>query len=101
MGARGPKMTLLASARSVAAQEPDRVHVVEFGRRTAAGGHRYVNEVEGVVLRYDGVHFTPAAAQWIQPWLSRQLARCTRGSFRGAPTSDAATQARSGDDDGA
>ena len=87
--------------RSVAAQEPDRVHVLEFGRRISAGGDRYVNEVDGVVLRYDGVHFTPAAAQWIQPWLSRQLARCTRGGSRGTPTSDAATQARSGDDDGA
>jgi hypothetical protein len=61
--------------RSVAAQQPERVTVVELGRRTSAGDHRYVNVVDGVVLRYDGVHFTPAAAGWIQPWLRRQLER--------------------------
>lgn len=64
--------------RSVAAQQPERVRVVEFGRRTAGGGHEYVSEVDGVVLRYDGVHFTAAAAQWIQPWLRQQLARAAR-----------------------
>ena len=61
--------------RSVAAKQPGLVHVVELGRRTSTGGHQYVNVVDGVVLRYDGVHFTPAAAEWIQPWLSRQLER--------------------------
>ena len=65
--------------RSVAAGHPGTAHVIELGRRTAAGGHRYVNEVDGVVLRYDGVHFTAEAAQWLQPWLVRELAQTTGG----------------------
>jgi hypothetical protein len=68
--------------RSVAAQQPELVRVVEFGRRTAGGGHEYVSEVDGVVLRYDGVHFTAAAAQWIQPWLRQQLALAARSGDR-------------------
>jgi peptidoglycan/LPS O-acetylase OafA/YrhL len=59
--------------RAVADQQPDLVHVVALGRRISGGGHRYVNEVDGVVLRYDGVHFTAAAGRWIQPWLCQQL----------------------------
>jgi len=66
--------------RSLAAKRPDLVHVVEFGRRTSAGGHRYVRDVDGVVLRYDGVHFTLAAARWIEPWLRQQLERDAVGA---------------------
>jgi hypothetical protein len=51
------------------------VHVVEFGRRMAGGADGYVNDIDGVRLRYDGVHFTLGAAAWIQPWLEAQLAR--------------------------
>jgi hypothetical protein len=64
--------------RAVAAQQPRQVRVIEFGRRTSGGDHEYVAELDGVVLRYDGVHFTDDAARWIQPWLERELARVTR-----------------------
>jgi peptidoglycan/LPS O-acetylase OafA/YrhL len=64
----------------VAARHPGLVQVVEFGRRSSGGGHRYMKVVDGVVLRYDGVHFTSAAAQWIQPWLRHQLEKVARGT---------------------
>jgi peptidoglycan/LPS O-acetylase OafA/YrhL len=61
--------------RSVAARHPGTAHVIELGRRTAGGGRSYVREVDGVVLRYDGVHFTSGAARWLEPWLVRELER--------------------------
>jgi peptidoglycan/LPS O-acetylase OafA/YrhL len=62
----------------VAARQPEPLNVIDFGRRVSGGGHQYLNEVDGVVLRYDGVHFTPAAARWIQPWLRQQLGHAAR-----------------------
>jgi len=64
--------------RSVAAGHPGTAHVIELGRRTADGGHDFVREVNGVVLRYDGVHFTAQAARWLEPWLVRELVRANR-----------------------
>jgi hypothetical protein len=69
-----------ALIRSVAARHPGTAQVIELGRRTAGGEHEYVEEVDGVDLRYDGVHFTAAAAQWLQPWLVHQLRRTTRAA---------------------
>jgi peptidoglycan/LPS O-acetylase OafA/YrhL len=60
--------------RSVAAAHPN-VEVVEFGRRMSGGARSYVAAVDGILLRYDGVHFTQGAADWVQPWLEAQLAR--------------------------
>ena len=64
--------------RSVGAQHRGRVVVVEFGRRMSGGRHEYVPALDGVDLRYDGVHFTPEAARWVQPWLETQLFRAAR-----------------------
>ena len=66
--------------RSVAAAHPGTAHVVELGRRTSGGAHEYVAEVDGVDLRYDGVHFTAEAARWLEPWLASQLRRTTRAT---------------------
>jgi peptidoglycan/LPS O-acetylase OafA/YrhL len=67
-----------ALVRAVAARHPGTAHVIELGGKTAGGGHQYREEVAGVDLRYDGVHFTAEAARWLQPWLVRELARTTR-----------------------
>jgi len=64
--------------RSVGAEHRGLVEVVDFGRRMSDGRHEYVAEVDGVDLRYDGVHFTRGAARWIQPWLEVQLFRAAR-----------------------
>ena len=64
--------------RSVAARHRGLVEVVELGRRMSGGRHEYVPELDGVDLRYDGVHFTRDAARWIQPWLEAELLRAAR-----------------------
>jgi hypothetical protein len=53
--------------------------IVDLNRRTSGGGHVYTNTVHGIALRYDGVHFTPQAAQWLAPWLYRQLGHAVAG----------------------
>jgi hypothetical protein len=64
--------------RSVAAKHPGQVDVIELGGRMSGGRREYVVELDGVVLRYDGVHFTAAAGRWVQPWLEAALARVAR-----------------------
>ena len=66
--------------RSVAAEHPGTAHVIDLGRRTSGGAREYVAQVDGVPLRYDGVHFTAEAARWLEPWLVRELVRTTRAS---------------------
>jgi peptidoglycan/LPS O-acetylase OafA/YrhL len=48
--------------------------VIDLNRRTGPQG-RYTNEVEGVRLRYDGLHITRSAGRWLAPWLLPELAR--------------------------
>jgi peptidoglycan/LPS O-acetylase OafA/YrhL len=60
--------------RQVAAGRHPAVPVVDLNRRTAPQG-RYAEEVEGVRLRYDGLHITRPAGRWLAPWLLPELAR--------------------------
>ena len=59
--------------RQVAAEQRPAVPVIDLNRRTAPEGH-YTEEVEGVRLRYDGLHISRPAGRWLAPWLLRQLA---------------------------
>ena len=52
--------------RAVAAGQQPAVPVVDLNRRTAPQG-RYTDEVEGVQLRYDGLHITRSAGRWLSP----------------------------------
>ncbi|HET6794475.1 MAG TPA: acyltransferase family protein [Acidimicrobiales bacterium] len=61
-----------AIVRSVAARHPHTVTVVDLGGHTSVGG-RYTPYVDGIEMRYDGVHFTPVADRWLAPWLLPQL----------------------------
>ena len=63
-----------ALVREVAAEQHPAVPVVDLNRRTAPQGH-YTDEVEGVPLRYDGLHITRSAGRWLAPWLLPELAR--------------------------
>lgn len=62
-----------ALVRETAARRRPPLPVVELGARMAPGGG-YVNHVDGVRLRYDGLHVTTAAGAWLAPWLLPQLA---------------------------
>jgi peptidoglycan/LPS O-acetylase OafA/YrhL len=58
--------------RDVAAHHPQSVAVIDLGGHTSVGG-RYTPYIDGIEMRYDGVHFTPQADQWLAPWLLPQL----------------------------
>ncbi len=64
--------------RSVVAQHPGKAGVVDLGSRMNGGGTKYTEYVDGVQLRYDGVHVTPAGARWLAPWLVPQLVNAAR-----------------------
>jgi hypothetical protein len=57
-----------ALVREVAARHPGHVIVADLGGLTGPDG-RYVNELDGVVLRRDGVHLTVAGARLLAGWL--------------------------------
>jgi lysophospholipase L1-like esterase len=46
--------------------------VVDLGGRLSPDG-RFTMEIDGVTVRSDGVHLTPAGVQWLAPWLLPQL----------------------------
>ena len=58
--------------RDVAAHHPQSVAIVDLGGHTSVGG-RYTPYIDGIEMRYDGVHFTPLADRWLAPWLLPQL----------------------------
>lgn len=51
--------------------------LIDLGARTSPGG-AYVDAVDGVVVRSDGVHYSPAGVEWIGSWLLPQLAALLR-----------------------
>ena len=61
-----------ALVRRVAAGHRPALPVIDLDRRTGPDG-RYTEHVEGVRLRYDGLHITSPAGRWLAPWLLPQL----------------------------
>ena len=60
-----------AILRAVAARHPG-VRVVDLNAHLSPGG-RYARTLDGVVVRYDGVHVSPAGARLLKPWLAAAL----------------------------
>ncbi len=60
--------------RQVAGEQQPAVPVIDLNRRTGPQG-RYAERVEGIRLRYDGLHITARAGRWLAPWLLPQLTR--------------------------
>jgi hypothetical protein len=52
----------------VAASHPGRVVLEQLGRRLDPDGS-YTAVIDGQQMRLDGVHVSPAAGRWVQPWL--------------------------------
>ncbi|HEX9530225.1 MAG TPA: acyltransferase family protein [Acidimicrobiales bacterium] len=59
--------------REVVSRHPAQASIVDLNYKTGPDG-KYVNYIDGVKLRYDGVHFTPQGDHWLAPWLLPQLA---------------------------
>ena len=57
----------------VARADPERIRLVDLGRRLCPDG-RYTRDVDGVQVRSDGLHLTPEGVRArIAPWLLPQL----------------------------
>ena len=69
--------------RQVAARHPTQVALIDLNAKTSTNG-RYVNSINGVKLRYDGVHFTQPGAHWLAPWLLPQLNALVPGRGAGS-----------------
>lgn len=81
--------------RQVAAGHPGVVTVVDLGARTAKAG-AYTRSLDGVQLRYDGVHLTPVGARSLAPWLLPQLEALGPPVVPGQPTSTVASTTTTG-----
>jgi peptidoglycan/LPS O-acetylase OafA/YrhL len=65
--------------RAEAARHPDTVTVLDLNKVICPGGV-FTSTINGMQVRSDGLHFTPAAVQKIiAPWLLPQLARLATG----------------------
>jgi peptidoglycan/LPS O-acetylase OafA/YrhL len=62
-----------ALLRRYVAQHRGEVQLADLNGFTAPD-HRYTNTIQGVKLRYDGVHFEPAAGALVYRWLAPVLA---------------------------
>ena len=63
--------------RSVAAAHPG-TEVLDLNRKLCPDG-MFTWSVDGIQVRSDGVHLTPAGVQWLTPWLLRQLYQDAHG----------------------
>jgi peptidoglycan/LPS O-acetylase OafA/YrhL/lysophospholipase L1-like esterase len=70
--------------RQEAARHPN-VHVIDLNDRLCPQG-TYLEEVDGAVLRYDGVHVTAQGADYVWTWLLDELETVQRASLLDGPT---------------
>ena len=73
-----------AILRRVAARHPNDVAVLDLNAQTSRGG-RYTPVIDGVSLRFDGVHFSPEGSRWLAPWLFGALTEVAPPSAPAAP----------------
>lgn len=74
--------------RAVVARHPARVALLDLNAQTSRGG-QYTPVIDGVNLRFDGVHFSPEGAAWLAPWFFSarlELAPPVRGGARPTTT---------------
>ncbi|TSE00190.1 acyltransferase [Skermania sp. ID1734] len=57
--------------RAAAAKHPG-VRVIDLNKKLTPDGH-YTETVDGIDVRSDGVHLTPAGVDWLTPWLVGQV----------------------------
>jgi peptidoglycan/LPS O-acetylase OafA/YrhL len=63
--------------REVVAAHPG-TRVLDLNRKLCPNG-TFTWTVDGVQVRSDGIHLTPQGAQWLAPWLVRELDTAARG----------------------
>lgn len=70
--------------RDVVGRYADRVALLELNERTSVGG-TYTEVIDGIRLRYDGVHFSVQGARWLEPWLLGALREMSPLATTGDP----------------
>ena len=64
--------------REVAADHPDTVRIIDFGRYLSPGGH-FASVIRGVTVRTSGdVHLTPAGADMTAPFVFPRIVQIAR-----------------------
>ena len=58
--------------RNVALRHPDTMRVLSIAS-VVCPEDRCLPEIEGIVIRYDRIHFTKTAARWLAPYLDERL----------------------------
>ena len=61
--------------RNFAAQHPHDVTLIDLAARVCAGGPPCPTVVDGMIIRYDGVHYTTTGSVWAARWVLAQLAK--------------------------
>jgi peptidoglycan/LPS O-acetylase OafA/YrhL len=64
-----------AILRGVVDRHADRAALLDLNAKTSVGGV-YTPVVDGISLRFDGVHFSPEGANWLAPWFFGALLEC-------------------------
>jgi hypothetical protein len=75
--------------RNVAQRHPNQVALVDLNAQTSRNG-QYTPVIDGVDLRFDGVHFSPEGSNWLAPWLFdalHQVSPAVRTDGRRSPGS--------------
>jgi len=81
--------------RDFLARNPGRYTLVDLNARVSPHG-KFADEIDGIQVRGDGVHFTQAGATWVDQWLAPELVKIAQGAApdpaagatTGAPTYD-------------
>ncbi len=60
--------------RQVASEDPQEVSVIDLNRMLSPGGV-YTATLDGLDVRYDGIHISPAGGQLLQPQILPQIGR--------------------------
>jgi peptidoglycan/LPS O-acetylase OafA/YrhL len=70
---------LNALYRTFAATHPGRVNIIDLNRFVSPNGV-FTDEINGVRIRGDGVHFTPQGSELIDKWLAPQITAVANGA---------------------
>jgi peptidoglycan/LPS O-acetylase OafA/YrhL len=64
--------------REFARENADQVVIVDLLRLTCPEGV-YADDIDGIHMRFDGVHFTPEGADFVARWLAPKIIEAARG----------------------
>jgi len=64
--------------RDFLARNPGRYTLLDLNEKVSPHG-RFADQIDGIQVRGDGVHFTQAGATWVDQWLAPELVKVAQG----------------------